>query len=521
MDEHDSAVKQVHQILIGDKGSEGQPLPPTVAKNTDSIKLHHPNANYKLWRLREIRRFLSKHFSNIVLNSFDELNAYTAKADLARYCILYIEGGLYSDLSNRFLRPMAILSPKALGCFRDAEPYDGAPWATTPTILYAAPGLPELEAAIALLVDNVANRHYGLNPLFPTGPVLLGRALSMIGNSERYWSGEMAPLSGTYSNRNQSFFGPDGRLIAIRVQREGGNPAELGLRGTNNYNELWKERRYFSEGKTKITQRAPNSAPTILRSPLPWKGPRPPAFEPPLFKSAIDYTHSPNETPDRTDANPNEEATVIHQIIMEPESEATPQAQSNMQALRDLYPRARHKVLDAADLRQFIASHFDAAALAAFDVLPPGAYRSDFGRFCLLLVHGGLYINVDWQVLNPLRLPEGQILACFRAPAPKDSGVFWGVNTAAIHALPDQVEFSLALNLMIASVEAVASGSEKAVITGASALGRALAASYRPEQHRVGETLPLPLAVTNGAPESTPRFCLVSPDGTLIALGGG
>lgn len=58
-------------------------------------------------------------------------------------------------------------------------------------------------------------------------------------------------------------------------------------------------------------------------------------------------------------------------------------------------PGFAYRFFDDDDARAFIAAHFDARALEAFDRTPPGAFRADFWRYCALFVEGGVYIDID------------------------------------------------------------------------------------------------------------------------------
>lgn len=58
-------------------------------------------------------------------------------------------------------------------------------------------------------------------------------------------------------------------------------------------------------------------------------------------------------------------------------------------------PGFAYRFFDDEDARAFVARHFDERALAAYDRTPPGAFRADFWRYCVLFVEGGIYIDID------------------------------------------------------------------------------------------------------------------------------
>ena len=55
------------------------------------------------------------------------------------------------------------------------------------------------------------------------------------------------------------------------------------------------------------------------------------------------------------------------------------------------------------DCRKFIAENYDAAVVAAFDGLKPGAYKSDLWRYCVLYRNGGVYMDIKMKVEMPLK----------------------------------------------------------------------------------------------------------------------
>jgi mannosyltransferase OCH1-like enzyme len=238
----------VHQILITANGAVSDELPPMVRHNVDSLRRLHPEAEYRLWGTDELRRFIAAHFEAAVLETFDTLQAYALKADLARYCLLYVHGGLYSDLSNRFLSRWRIKTGMTVACFREHKPLHGALWMNQNTIIYAAAGQAEIKLAIDLVVENVRNRDYGVSSLAPSGPVLFGRALAVIGRANQYQIGEAINVQVEGSLNRSSYVDIDGTMIATRLQGGGGKPSEIGLRGTNVYGEMWDRREIYGEG---------------------------------------------------------------------------------------------------------------------------------------------------------------------------------------------------------------------------------------------------------------------------------
>jgi hypothetical protein len=50
----------------------------------------------------------------------------------------------------------------------------------------------------------------------------------------------------------------------------------------------------------------------------------------------------------------------------------------------------------------FLETHFPPEVLEAYDMLRPGAFKADLFRYCVLLIYGGIYADVDIQLQSNL-----------------------------------------------------------------------------------------------------------------------
>jgi len=71
----------------------------------DNISKYASDYSYFFYDDNQCRDFLHNHFIPEVLQKFDELKG-AHKADLFRYCILYIFGGVYLDIKTILVRPL-------------------------------------------------------------------------------------------------------------------------------------------------------------------------------------------------------------------------------------------------------------------------------------------------------------------------------------------------------------------------------------------------------------------------------
>lgn len=104
-----STVYKVHQIWL--QGESGLPdkYKEYVAFNKAS------NPDYKLWDEKMIRELIQTHYEDL-LATYDSYPYWVMRVDLAKYVILYHEGGLYSDMDLKPLQSFVPLMELADGC---------------------------------------------------------------------------------------------------------------------------------------------------------------------------------------------------------------------------------------------------------------------------------------------------------------------------------------------------------------------------------------------------------------------
>ncbi len=61
----------------------------------------------------------------------------------------------------------------------------------------------------------------------------------------------------------------------------------------------------------------------------------------------------------------------------------------------DLNPKFEYRFYDDDDQYSFIKERFGEEVLAAYKVIPPGAFRADLWRYCILHEYGGVYADLD------------------------------------------------------------------------------------------------------------------------------
>jgi mannosyltransferase OCH1-like enzyme len=145
-------------------------LPPKMKSVVDLLKSQNPEFKHYLFDDNDCREFIKNNFGEDVLNAYNSLIPGAYKADLWRYCVLFINGGIYMDIKNYCVNDFKLISLCESEHFTLDRPenslYNG--------LMVCKPKNIVLLRAIRQIVENVKNKYYGTCPLEPTGPRLLG-----------------------------------------------------------------------------------------------------------------------------------------------------------------------------------------------------------------------------------------------------------------------------------------------------------------------------------------------------------
>ena len=93
-----SKNSNLFQIYISDAE---EALPPSLLPCRDLFMDQFENYDYHLFNKSALREFVASNFDSDVLAVYDALVPYAYKADLGRYCLLYVYGGWYADITLR------------------------------------------------------------------------------------------------------------------------------------------------------------------------------------------------------------------------------------------------------------------------------------------------------------------------------------------------------------------------------------------------------------------------------------
>lgn len=133
--------------------------------------------NYKFYNDQECLNFLENNYGEDVLRAYHKLIPGAFKADLFRYCLLYIHGGIYADHKMLCYKSIQDVIPS------DVDFVVSIDYAVNKKYLYNAfmmsrAGHPFLLKAIDMAVDIIKRGSYEQGMLCVTGPGLLGKAVN-------------------------------------------------------------------------------------------------------------------------------------------------------------------------------------------------------------------------------------------------------------------------------------------------------------------------------------------------------
>lgn len=231
--------KIIHKVIINDNDE--------LWLNDIIIETHNTwldlNEGYtiKLWNKNDCRQYLINNFEKQFIYAFDKLIPYAYKCDFFRYCIIYKEGGWYSDWTQQcfernLLQKLENKRKQSIVVFKDRCGYGlekNKPYKND-YINNGFFGSPKgnyiLKEIIDKIIENVNTRYYGDNRLIPTGPGLFGNVFC------KYYQ----LFDDIYYEA--AFYYVDGKkVIKTKIDTLMKNKFPKG----NDYRELWEQKKIY------------------------------------------------------------------------------------------------------------------------------------------------------------------------------------------------------------------------------------------------------------------------------------
>lgn len=200
----------------------------------------NPNFTIRYYSDKDSREFIKNNFSKDIIDAYDKLIPGAYKADMFRYCILYKNGGVYSDLTQRILKPLKTFidfEKDELYLVQDIDHYkingNGSSKGIQISFIATRPGKDIFLKAIRRIVKNVKDKYYGYNALYPTGPSLFYHLL-------KDYNGEYK-IGLKETGQNKIVNENDETVIISKIV----DHQQKILRNKDHYTVLWSNRRIY------------------------------------------------------------------------------------------------------------------------------------------------------------------------------------------------------------------------------------------------------------------------------------
>jgi mannosyltransferase OCH1-like enzyme len=154
-------------------------LPLKMKENYQFLIESNPKIQFHLYDEENCREFVQTHFEPNVLDAYNSLIPCSYKSDLWRYCILYINGGIYMDIKYKCVNGFKFISLTEKEHFVRDRPEK----AVYTALIVTLPKNEIMLNCINQIVENVKNKYYGNGCLDPTGPILLGKNFTQNDNN--------------------------------------------------------------------------------------------------------------------------------------------------------------------------------------------------------------------------------------------------------------------------------------------------------------------------------------------------
>jgi len=145
-----------------------------MAKAVEAIKKANPFFEHRLFDDHDCRELIKHNFPKQILEAYDCLIPGAYKADLWRYCVLYLYGGIYLDIKYTPVNNFSFEAFVTQEHFCSDRPeYFLNKKGVYNAFMILPPGNKVLKEAILTIHINCKYSKYFNSPLYPTGPGLL------------------------------------------------------------------------------------------------------------------------------------------------------------------------------------------------------------------------------------------------------------------------------------------------------------------------------------------------------------
>ena len=212
-------------------------LPPLMRENFNYIVESNPLISFHLFDELDCREFIQKNFEEDVLQAYDGLIPCSYKSDLWRYCVLYINGGIYMDIKYRCKNNFKFISLTEKEHFvRDKNPS-----ATYTALIVTLPNNTIMYNCIRKIVENVNNKCYTEDCLNVTGPGLLGTFFTQEEKNVMEMNHDFSYLD---NNINKFYIVKENTIILEFYENY--REEQSKYQKNKHYGDLWREKNIYN-----------------------------------------------------------------------------------------------------------------------------------------------------------------------------------------------------------------------------------------------------------------------------------
>jgi hypothetical protein len=217
-------------------------IPQSILEMWETIQQNNPEYEIQYFSDADCLAFIRTHFEPDVATAFESLKAGAFRADLFRYCAMYVLGGVYSDSTQQFRVPISTLVDRdydRLVLIRD-KPRRINDWlgrfAVQICFMAVAPRERLLYALVQAVTEHARNKDYAGSVLAVSGPICFGYALQSL----RIKNFRMELEQGD----NDIVFIDTGR-VAIETHMRGHHAELIRASGKPHYSKMYVNRQIY------------------------------------------------------------------------------------------------------------------------------------------------------------------------------------------------------------------------------------------------------------------------------------
>lgn len=167
--------KIIHQTLKDKKN-----ICPDLLKNIKIWRDQNPEYDYRLYDNNDCIRYLTKYFSPQHVQTFHAIKVGAGKADFFRYCVVFREGGIYSDIDMYSIKSLSsLIDPDDTFIIPKDRDKNIGTYLLFQAFFGSVPNNPILGLAIQKVIENIRERRYCDNLFRLSGPSMFGQCVNL------------------------------------------------------------------------------------------------------------------------------------------------------------------------------------------------------------------------------------------------------------------------------------------------------------------------------------------------------